>query len=160
MPGDPAETRSLSFIASSERTIASVATASQIGRHDFTSTDRCGNGVKGYNCIELQWIYDGMPRTSCLIEPAKSYFLGRTLTCICTTTTTMIARLPTGICRGCRRGFSSTVRRREILDVESLPDRIIPRYLGMLLLVDQDTDLSDTEQKPRPAISSPYNGPR
>jgi hypothetical protein len=70
----------------------------------------------------------------------------------------MIMRLPRGICRRFRRGFSSTARRREILDVESLPDRIIPRYLGVFLLVDQDPDFTNNEQKARPATSSPYNG--
>jgi NADH kinase len=33
-----------------------------------------------------------------------------------------------------RRAFSSTAVRREILDAESLPDRIIPRYKGICLL--------------------------
>jgi NADH kinase len=29
-----------------------------------------------------------------------------------------------------KRGFSSSAVRREIIDIESLPDRIVPRYPG------------------------------
>jgi hypothetical protein len=32
-----------------------------------------------------------------------------------------------------KRGFSNSAARREIIDIESLPDRIIPRYPGNFL---------------------------
>jgi NADH kinase len=40
----------------------------------------------------------------------------------------ILRRVPRGIVW--RRGFSSTASRRDILDVEGLQDRIIPRYQG------------------------------